>query len=208
MQQVGSICLAANLDIRARWCPSESNPADGPSRGQVNPGPFQKPPRREEELISQEAGDKASNQHPRSQIVELSSRESCGRPLKEARVLPKSQSGRRAVTRAKRTIQARTLPDCFAGDKPAGSRARGGQMTVLETKSISSECLTQYGQYLGKFKAFCKVNGARKALGKEETDAWLSDYMDVMFAEGRAAHEGEKHWRPWSSRTSSSEVCL
>lgn len=42
MQQVGSICLAASLGVFPRWIPSEWNVADGPSRGQVSPGPFKK----------------------------------------------------------------------------------------------------------------------------------------------------------------------
>ena len=42
MQQVGSISLAANLGLSVRWVPSEYNPADGPSRGQIRPGAFSK----------------------------------------------------------------------------------------------------------------------------------------------------------------------
>ena len=40
MQQIGSICLAANIGIFPRWVASEDNPADGPSRGQIRPGAF------------------------------------------------------------------------------------------------------------------------------------------------------------------------
>ncbi len=40
MQQIGSISLACNLGIFPRWIPSEDNPADGPSRGQVRPGTY------------------------------------------------------------------------------------------------------------------------------------------------------------------------
>ena len=42
MQQIGSISLAANLGIHPRWIPSEWNLADGPSRGQISPGAFEK----------------------------------------------------------------------------------------------------------------------------------------------------------------------
>ena len=42
LQQVGSICLAANIGVFPRWIPSEWNVADGPSRGQILPGPFKK----------------------------------------------------------------------------------------------------------------------------------------------------------------------
>ena len=40
LQQIGSICLAASITLRTRWVASEANCADGPSRGQITPGPF------------------------------------------------------------------------------------------------------------------------------------------------------------------------
>ena len=40
LQQIGSICLAASTTLRTRWVASEANCADGPSRGQITPGPF------------------------------------------------------------------------------------------------------------------------------------------------------------------------
>ena len=42
MQQIGSISLAADLGVHPRWIPSEWNLADGPSRGQISPGAFEK----------------------------------------------------------------------------------------------------------------------------------------------------------------------
>ena len=42
LQQVGSLCLAARLGIFPRWVPSEFNPADGPSRGQLRAGAHSK----------------------------------------------------------------------------------------------------------------------------------------------------------------------
>ena len=40
LQQLGALCLAAELTLRPRWVPSEWNVSDGPSRGQVSPGAF------------------------------------------------------------------------------------------------------------------------------------------------------------------------
>ena len=37
-QQYSALCLACNLGIKVRWIPSETNPADGPSRGSLMPG--------------------------------------------------------------------------------------------------------------------------------------------------------------------------
>eukprot|EP00438_Fugacium_kawagutii_P012897 Skav204571 [mRNA] locus=scaffold2218:197091:209588:- [translate_table: standard] len=42
LQQLGSISLACGLTLRCRWVPSELNVADGPSRGQIAPGPYLK----------------------------------------------------------------------------------------------------------------------------------------------------------------------
>ena len=40
LQQIGSIGLASSISVRARWIASETNIADGPSRGQLGPGPY------------------------------------------------------------------------------------------------------------------------------------------------------------------------
>ena len=40
MQQIGALSLVGSFSYRLRWLPSELNVADGPSRGQVRPGPF------------------------------------------------------------------------------------------------------------------------------------------------------------------------
>ena len=40
-QQLSALALAGNFSVRVRWVPSERNPSDGPSRGQIKPGAFQ-----------------------------------------------------------------------------------------------------------------------------------------------------------------------
>lgn len=42
LQQIGSVCLACSISLRSRWIPSELNISDGPSRGQIAPGPYVK----------------------------------------------------------------------------------------------------------------------------------------------------------------------
>eukprot|EP00438_Fugacium_kawagutii_P025119 Skav230792 [mRNA] locus=scaffold312:103074:108500:+ [translate_table: standard] len=39
-QQIAALSLAGGFTVRTRWIASESNVADGPSRGQLNPGPY------------------------------------------------------------------------------------------------------------------------------------------------------------------------
>lgn len=52
-QQVAAMTLIGSFNIRLRWLPSECNVADGPSRGQIAPGPFKS--------FSPEAGEAGSN---------------------------------------------------------------------------------------------------------------------------------------------------
>ena len=42
LQQLAALSLASGIQLRPRWTPSELNVSDGPSRGQVCPGPFKK----------------------------------------------------------------------------------------------------------------------------------------------------------------------
>ena len=41
-QKVAALSLAGGFTLRTRWVPSEHNVADGPSRGQIQPGPYSK----------------------------------------------------------------------------------------------------------------------------------------------------------------------
>ena len=52
-QQVAAMTLIGSFNIRLRWLPSECNVADGPSRGQIAPGPFKS--------FSSEGGEACSN---------------------------------------------------------------------------------------------------------------------------------------------------
>lgn len=42
VQQLSALCLSSGILLRPRWVRSEINVADGPSRGQLSPGPYQK----------------------------------------------------------------------------------------------------------------------------------------------------------------------
>lgn len=41
-QKIAALALAGGFTVRLRWIPSELNVADGPSRGHLLPGPYQK----------------------------------------------------------------------------------------------------------------------------------------------------------------------
>ena len=41
-QKVAALSLAGGFTLRTRWVPSKHNVADGPSRGQIQPGPYSK----------------------------------------------------------------------------------------------------------------------------------------------------------------------
>lgn len=40
-QQVAALSFLGSFTLKLRWLPSELNVSDGPSRGQILPGPFQ-----------------------------------------------------------------------------------------------------------------------------------------------------------------------
>ncbi len=79
MQQVGALSLVGSFSCRLRWLPSELNVADGPSRGQVSPGPFG--------IFNQQTCCSSRNEsaHVKSQVFDeeinrqgASSQEGCG----------------------------------------------------------------------------------------------------------------------------------
>jgi hypothetical protein len=92
----------------------------------------------------------------------------------------------RKKPKAKRSVQSLKLPE------NVGKRAQSNQMTILESKSVSTEVLWQYGGYLKKFEAFLRANDVKVPLDAAEADAVLADYMDVLFLDKRSPSEGEK----------------
>ena len=93
--------------------------------------------------------------------------------------------------RQKRTIQAAIVPK-DPEDKMIGKLAQSRKVTLLESKSISKESRVQYGLYLQRFKVFCQESGVRWPMPDMDADPLMADFMDVMFQDGRSAHEGEK----------------
>ena len=75
--------------------------------------------------------------------------------------------------------------------KDVGSLARMGKLTLLETKTVSSEVQMQYASYLQRFADFCKENGESWPLEFNSIDPLLADFMDTLFLEGKSPHEGE-----------------
>lgn len=73
-----------------------------------------------------------------------------------------------------------------------GTRAQKNMMTVLETKSVSSESNSQYSTYYRKLEVFSRENGIHWPLRKEEADQLVADYMDVLFLDKKTPSEGEK----------------
>ena len=77
----------------------------------------------------------------------------------------------RKKPKAKRSVQSLKLPE------NVGKRAQSNQMTILESKSVSTEVLWQYGGYLKKFEAFLRANDVKVPLDAAEADAVLADYI-------------------------------
>ena len=183
-QQVAALSIAGGFSVRLRWIASEHNVADGPSRGQIEPGPYRPGDREtvktecEEDAVESGEGDcstfKAGGEKPQSN-------QSKSRSLKGATVSMKSPPApRRKVGR---------IPALLEDD--VGSRAQKGRLTVLEERSVSAEVQSQYRAYYEKFENFCRVSRLGWPL-KREVDLILADFLDVMFLENHSAAEGEK----------------
>eukprot|EP00438_Fugacium_kawagutii_P034413 Skav227976 [mRNA] locus=C8995002:29:1300:+ [translate_table: standard] len=123
----------------------------------------------------------------RGQIVEKTEKKMTG----VKRVIPAKQEVVTATKRVRRSVQAIVLQD-MEEKKQVGCLARNQKMTLLERKSISNECRTQYGLYLSRFKAFLLENGGQWPMQEELADVYMADFLDMLFNEGRSAHEGEK----------------
>lgn len=69
--------------------------------------------------------------------------------------------------------------------------AKKNHLTRLERRSISIAVENQYAEYYQKFVSFCRGAGAPLP-PRGSVDDILTDYLDVLFLEGKGVHEGEK----------------
>ena len=69
--------------------------------------------------------------------------------------------------------------------------ARNSKLTKLEQRSISTASSGQYYQFLEKLDFF-KESDATERIDSREAVQCLADFIDVIFLEGRDAHEGKK----------------
>eukprot|EP00438_Fugacium_kawagutii_P035192 Skav232767 [mRNA] locus=scaffold1229:242985:248589:- [translate_table: standard] len=96
-----------------------------------------------------------------------------------------------ANKRVRRTVQAVVMQE-EPEDKLIGKLAQLRKVTKLEGKSISKESRAQYALYLQRFRDFCLGSGVQWPMPVMDADLLMADFMDVMFQDGRSAHEGEK----------------
>ena len=124
----------------------------------------------------------------RSLTAQPSSLESGKKPESrgQKRILKRKKSATSSSAKSRRTLQQRTVEAIKENGIVPGKLARNNKLTKLEQKSITTDSLCQYYQY------FCKENDGSGNMDSSEVDKWLADFMDVMFLEGRGAHEGEK----------------
>ena len=168
MQQVGSICLAASLGVFPRWIPSEWNVADGPSRGQVSPGPFKKEP--------------AESATPPN-VVKGGGDEGAGVGVSETGG-PDLEGFVPARACERESSQASDGP------------LRVGDANSQKSKEISASCVSASQRRGGNFgkKAGAHQAGGEKRFGGAQSSIWtaadpaLADFMDLLVEDGKAAH--------------------
>lgn len=193
LQKIHAISLAAGIIVRIRWVPSEHNVSDGPSRGQIQPGPYIASFGRngyEEEGASEDARvSKESRQKSAAKAdEEFGTCSSEAEHWEEQEGSDQGRTEKDAESHFGCEWKATKNASVCAG---ADGGARKNQLTLLEAKSISKEVEHQYKGYYQQFLDFCKENGLRCPPAKE-TDANLADYMDILYLDGHGANQGEK----------------
>ena len=213
LQKIHAISLAAGIIVRIRWVPSEHNVSDGPSRGQIQPGPYiasfgrngyEEEGASEDARVSKESRQKSAAKADEefgtcSSEAEHWEEQEGSDKVGQKRTLRATLAASGKPPKMRRSVQGQIV------GPPPGTRARKNLLTLLEAKSISKEVEHQYKGYYQQFLDFCKENGLRCPPAKE-TDANLADYMDILYLDGHGANQGEKPSRRWNSIASSSKA--
>ncbi|CAE7448154.1 unnamed protein product, partial [Symbiodinium necroappetens] len=174
-QQISALSLAGDVFFRLRWLPSEGNAADGPSRGQIEPGSFMPrcPPACAESIVKDFDGTSWGGEEG------LRSSQGGSRPEVGLRAEPPCESSEGA--------RSRFLQEDLS--KVKKTTLKKG-ITYLESKSISEEITVAYEKYCSNFKSFCKAQG-QKGIGPRIDDL-LAEYLDELFMDGKGLSEAEK----------------
>ena len=175
-QQVAALSIAGGFSVRLRWIASEHNVADGPSRGQIEPGDRETVKTEcEEDAVESGEGDcstfKAGGEKAPIQPIQIQKLEG-GNSFDEVSSSSSSEGW---------------SDPCIAGGQ-CGLEGAKGRLTVLEERSVSAEVQSRYRAYYEKFENFCRLGWPLK----KEVDLILADFLDVMFLGNHSAAEGEK----------------
>ena len=184
-QQVAALTIAGGFSVRLRWIASEQNVADGPSRGQIEPGPYRPGDREtvktecEEDSVESGEGDcstfKAGGEKAPIQPIQIQKLEG-GNSFDEVSSSSSSEGW---------------SDSCIVGGRCGLKGAKRETHCSGEERSVSAEVQSQYRAYYEKFENFCRVSRLGWPL-KKEVDLILADFLDVMFLENHSAAEGEK----------------
>jgi hypothetical protein len=187
LQQVGSLCLAARLGIFPRWVPSEFNPADGPSRGQLRAGAHSKAVSGKEDQRCQTKGPYTGSEE--GEVRDTFPAASSDGGEEEGSCQEVACAGEKSDVKPIKPKERRSVR---AVPKVVVDKEDLAKLSQLEMKSVSQEVQVQYGGYFNKFKGFCQENALKWPLDKGIVDDVLCEYLDLMFEQGRSPHEGEK----------------
>ena len=184
-QQIAALSLASGFSIRVRWIASELNVADGPSRGQIDPGSYR----------GLETSSGGKNNRCQSGFEE----ETCGE---------KGQAGSEWNGNFKRSLftivegqgdtshESGTLEEEGGEGSSSSGRGRGISCSEEETDSFRRTANFHRGSQpvssvLSTVREF--LPGQRIGLAMtRDVDIILADFLDVMFLENHSAADGEK----------------
>ena len=191
LQQIKALSLASQFSIRLQGIPSELNVADGPSPGQILPGPFVKFVVLKRPLSTSRvvASKTVRIQPPRKESIVRGSKISKGKETSAAGHGLRRARPNRGLPRHQRRGPLGRGSKAFSTE--VGKRAQQQKITLLESKSVSDEIVAQYSKYHANFMNFCKGQGVCK-IRKDRLDILLADCLDLIFIEGKGLSEGEK----------------
>ena len=186
MQQVSALCLAGGFTVRTRWIASERNVADGPSRGQIIPGPYK--------TAGGQSADKAKEAEFDQSCASAASSLDQQAPSGSQGSKGSTQSVNEANASSGQELGEACYSEKFVQDH-TGSRETGSEQ--------QADCFGETIGFESNREPVCGIlpevleflPGARFGSSSkfpDRRDDHLAEFMDSMFLEGRGVNEGEK----------------
>ena len=214
-QQVAALSLAADMLVRARWVPSEVNPADGPSRGDLQPNSGWEAAKKNlpGAIVDEGAQEKGVDRRISGDFGGFNGGSFEPSTVCGGHMQRRSQGSSGALPHGHRLFREE---EENTGGREEISPTKGGQaegdhrrqvpaastrphnkgmleegvMSRLEMASVGKAQREQYARYLSSFKDFCLE--CEQEWPPVDADWMLADFFDLMYLDGHSLAVGEK----------------